>query len=641
MMRLFKQPIRLRVLKIPLGLQFIAPIFLGAGLIAMVTSMVWFGGKRESLAAYAESNLLRFAIRFASARAQEPSPVAVVSVTDSDFLSVAHAPHQILRDAHIDEYAKILESIAAYKPKLVVVSWLGNAQPMTSEYLRPLTDVIDRLGIADKVILAVHYLAIGSVPDDMVRKYQIAEARDCYYEINAFCTWNPAWTWMPQKIANIFWLNQAPWTLSTNLPHIFQNFILNLPDLRTIPHFNFLDFRPPVMAEIQPNAVVFIGNDVSQDVQFRNNKDLLQKTFVASQALTRSLLTDGVPFHLFWAGLAQMFIEGKTVAVVPEWICICALFLMCSAIVASIHYLRGMALGPFLFCALSLPLINALGVKYARVYMPIVPIVASGLAMFIAATFFSIALNSYRKWRYLAVASQADETSDIKENFISLISHNLNTPVAQLLGLLDILIQGKSAGSKHLESAKANLEYMRLTVRAVLDTSSIIQNQSHKITGTIRRFWEDFLNCESSLLARLGVVIDVTPPIDDDLTGEIWFYRYTFDKELFNPTLLYLCALLHVERGVQNLNVNLTPANPEPADPKGLIVRISWPKEQNLASPNLVNKDFSTDFIVKALSRYLALSQEKGNMSISIDELGATLTLPDLYTTKPTDQIQY
>lgn len=608
------------------GVRLAAPILLGAALIGIVISTVWFGGKRESLAAYAEANLLRFALKAAVQPARSDSRVVVISVKDSDLQTLQRAPHQLLRDAHIEEYASIVERVAAHNPELIVVSWLGNAQPLTAEYLRPLTDTVDRLGIASKTILAVHFFATGSVPEELTRKYQMAEARDCYYEVNSFCTWNPEWTWMPQRIADAFWREKARWALSTNLPHTLPNFVLNLPEPGSLPTFSFLDFRPPVTAQIGENSAVFIGNDATQDLQFRNNKDLLQKTYVAASPSTRNLLSDGIPFHVFWAGLAEMFINGDTVSVVPEWLCLVALIAICASILVSIHHLNGMALGPFLLCAISLPLLNAVALRYGKLYMPVVPIIAAGFAIFIAATFISVAAYSYRRWRFLAAEANAARTADIKENFISLISHNLNTPIAQLRGLLDVLIQREADASGQLPKALLYLEYMRVTVRAVLNTSVLGQNPESIVPGTVRQFWLKFMENEQIFLGRLGIEIEVDPKLDDEDNGEIWYYRYSLDTQVCYAALLYSIIFAHVKYGAQRLSLKLAPLKDEPAAPQGLVIRVEW----NPVSKQLP-VEFSLAFIGFAMSRYLETAAETRGITAQFESSALVLTLPDAY----------
>ena len=118
---------------------------------------MYFGGPREGLVASGESAMITQALRFNGAPAGESGQAVVaISVTDDDLSTLEHAPHRQLHDAHLKEYAKILERVAAQDPEWVVVSWLNFAHPTSPEYLKPLTDVIDRLNLKTKVTLAVN-----------------------------------------------------------------------------------------------------------------------------------------------------------------------------------------------------------------------------------------------------------------------------------------------------------------------------------------------------------------------------------------------------------------------------------------------------------------------------------------------------
>jgi hypothetical protein len=611
--------------RIPTGFRFVAPILLGGCVIGIIASAMWLGGKRESLAAYAEARLLQLAVKFSSEPAQLPSPIVVVSAVDSDLASLSEAPHSLLRDAHITEYAELLEKVNASNPKLIVLSWLSNAHPLTADYLRPLTDTIDRLGISSKTILAIHFFSAGVVPEELTRKYQISEARDCYYDINTFCTLNPEWTWMPQRMADLFWAKRKPWTVSTNLPHTLPNFVLNLPDLNSIPKHTFMDFKTSTTKHLPADSVVFIGNDITQDFQFRSNKDLLQKTFVAAQSRTRSLLSDGVPFHVFWAGMVQMFIENKMVAVVPAWISNFFVIGMCLIIVISIKRLKGLALGPFMLCALGLPLMNAISLKYLQVYLPVVNIISAGFAMFIAATFISVSVYSYQRSRASALEGLAAETADIKTNFISLISHNLNTPIAQLRGLLDVLaMRHPLEKNGPLESALILLEYMRLTVRAVLDTSMLLETPSVNTPSAVSNLWNAFLDWDELFFKRIGVKCTLTPAVDDDGDGEIWYYKFTLDVHSSCKTLTYLILFIHLNFRVRNLEVRLIAKNPEPANPLGLIIEFHYDQAQDVLKP-----PFLPAFALKALRRYLDTAMITRDYAIVIDRNSARIGLRD------------
>ena len=188
--------------RIPNWARLLFPLILGSLLILIVVKIMYFGGKRESLAAQSESAIIRWALAYAAEPTLSANKVVTISVTDDDLPALERAPHPQLIDAHIREYAAVLEQVAASQPDWIVVSWLTYAHPITQEYLQPLTDVIDRLQLRSKTTLAVNLYASGTIAPEFMSAYNIVEARDCYYEINAFCTVAPDWSWMPQQIIN-------------------------------------------------------------------------------------------------------------------------------------------------------------------------------------------------------------------------------------------------------------------------------------------------------------------------------------------------------------------------------------------------------------------------------------------------------
>jgi hypothetical protein len=588
-------------IRVHYSLRFIAPITIGALLIWIAISTIRYGGKRESLGAFAESSLLGYALSENSYAPTHGDDVITISVKDSDLATIRPAPHQSLKDAHIDEYAQVLERIALHNPRYIVISWLSQAHPFSANYLRPLTDVIDKTGLASKTVLAISSAYIASIPEDLSRRYQFAEARDCYYEVNVFCTINPDWTWMPQQLVKAFWPVQKPWTVSLNLPHTLPNFVLHLPDPKKIQQLSFLDFRPPVTAEIKENAVIFIGNDSNQDLHYRNNKEVLQKTFVASSHDRSTLMSDGIPYHVFWASMSMMFLDQRQIEVAPVWLCNTILAVMLIAILAAIRVFRGLALGPFLICAISLPLANVIGVKYAQLYVPVVPIITGGFAIFVAAAFFSVAAHSYTKWRLEALGQTAQSTSDIKENFISLISHNLNTPIAQLRGLIDILIRqnASSDAQPHLTQALRHLEIMRIVVKAVLETNSLNKSNEAPTRQTLRQLWSKFEEQEGPFLRRMGLTVTANPPQDD--SGEVWYYRFGIPETIFRMTLQFAFTILNVDDGKAHFIIEFHCTNDDAGDPGTLSAHISLDDAPGQRSPSL---KVQSDFVKAALSRY-------------------------------------
>ncbi len=633
----------------PNWLRLLSPILLGAILIAIFLQIMLFGGKRENLVSQGESTIIRWSLAFAqdmsgigtNARINDSADdlkkplnarekVVTISVRDSDLDAIEAAPNSQIRDAHIREYAKVLEQVAASNPEWVVISWLTYAHPMTEDYLKPLTSVINRLNLHNKVTLAVNLFAVGTIPTEFLQTYNIVEARDCGYDINLICAVAPSWTWMPQQIINRYFSDSKTGHVSLNLPTLQPSVLLNLPPSSAIVSHSFLDFRPPVMAGIPAGSIVFIGNDALQSLHFRDNKDAIQRTYTASATSHRTLMKDGIPWHVFWAEMATMFIVDNTIAVVPEWVCLMLIAVMTLLMISSIARWGGAALAPFLAVAFGFMVINLFLVSTFKIYLPVILLLVTGAIVFIAATFISVAYSSYSKWSFQAKAHLAESTSDIKQNFIHLISHNLNTPVAQLRGLLEILAS-KDPADRSISKAATFLEFIRLTVRAVLNTTTMAAQELLWDDQSIRNLIHEFMDNENIFFKQTGVELLILPKEDDEDQGEIWFFTCTFDRSIANACLVYASALLALRWNSSQITLHFAPVNNEPGDPQGLVVTLTSTGSKDSAP--LLDSDFATG----ALAGFLEMAVSRGAVKKSENTGSITLFFPP---SPPYDQLQ-
>jgi signal transduction histidine kinase len=604
--------------RVPNWLRLLFPILVGAILIAMFVQVMIFGGKRENLVSQGESTFIRWSLAFAKHlagplnsidesgnRLIAKPQVVTISVRDNDLDTLEAAPNAQLRDAHIREYANVLEQVAASNPSWVVISWLTYAHPMTEDYLKPLTTVINRLNLHGKVTLAVNFFAVGTIPTEFLQTYNLVEARDCGYEINVICALRPDLTWMPQQIMNRFFISPKPWHVSLNLPDVGPNILLNLPPSSSIVSHSFLDFRPPVMAAIAPGSIVFIGNDTLQSLHFRDNKEALQRTYTVNSQSQRTHMKDGIPWHVFWAEMASMFISEDTIAVVPEWAVLALIVAMTLLMIAAIARWGGSALAPFLAMAAGCYGINFFLVSSYKIYLPLTLMLVTEMLVFMAAAFISVAYSSYSKWRFQAEAQLAESTADIKQNFIHLISHNLNTPIAQLRGLLEILSL-KNPDDRAIGKAAISLEIIRLTVRAVLNTTTMAAQELAWEDHSIRNFIHEFLENENIFFRQTGVNVVISPAEADEDHGEIWFYKCAFDHAIASACLVYASALLSLRMNSSQISLNFEPVNYEPADPQGLIVTITSTKSK------AVMPLLDSDFALGAMSTFLEMAASRG-----------------------------
>lgn len=604
-------------------LRFAWPVAAGFLVIWLVIHIMYFGGPRESLAAKAESEIMRFALRNAVyTRHASAKPVVSFSVSNADLEVLAHAPHPALQDAHIQEYAQVIEYSARFKPRWIVASWLTHAHPMTPEYLQPITSTIDRLKLNDRITLAINLFASGSVDNDFARRYNVVEARDCFHDVNLHCSYSPDWSWMPQQI--FFRFLQIPERfMSTNLPHHLPNIMLNLPASKSLLRYRFMDARAPVAGQIPEDAIVFIGNDSAQDVMFRDNKEVLQRTYVAQSNRTRSLQADGIAWHVFWASMSAMLLDQKMIQVAPLWINL----VICILAAILIFALAFRKLGHSMFISLTALvaitlLFNYFSVKSFGFYLPVTPIFLTYFISLTAALFLSVAISNYKKWHLLAIARRAEEAGDLKQNFLQLISHNLNTPIAQLKGLLELIVSGKPENAS-LNQALLLADYVRITSRAALGTSAM----TTQAIGAERRLLKDvldsFLDDEGSFLKRIGAKLLIQSRTDES-DGGVWGHPIAFDSDLFSNALLYTIILITEELPSSEISLSTVslPNTGSSADTIHLALSATRTTEskRDIDPPRFLND---------TLRRYLDTAAAIGRINVKINEHRAILTLRD------------
>jgi hypothetical protein len=260
-----------------------------------------------------------------------------------------------------------------------------------------------------------------------------------------------------------------------------------------------------------------------------------------------------------------------------------------------------------------------LSVNYLRLYIPVMDLIIAGLIVFTAATFISVALSSYRKWRLTAQEDLAVATADIKENFIHLISHNLNTPIAQLRGLMDIIASTNEDNSP-LHEASTKLEYVRIITQCVLNTSSLPGLKQQQGIQHARALFAEFMEQETAFFRRTNTSITLTPSFNSEDRGEIWFYKFNLDRNLAKAIILNSAIMITLRERATKVRIDVSAINDEPADPRGMRVHIS--AETTSTNAHLMD----AEFCITALQRYLTITEELTMVSVEPVHDGLILT---------------
>ncbi len=110
--------------------------------------------------------------------------------------------------------------------------------------------------------------------------------------------------------------------------------------------------------------------------------------------------------------------------------------------------------------------------------------IAALAAAAIAILLHHILILPMRRWSALQTSLQTEESLDVQRNFISLLSLNLNTPIAKLLGILQILVETNQAPSKlfvPLQRCLGRALRIQFYSKSTLQTSSLYHHDHKSI----------------------------------------------------------------------------------------------------------------------------------------------------------------
>lgn len=534
-----------------------------------LTYLIYNGQKHRRLASQMEEKFIGFSLRVASPRPiKHKNQIVTISLKEEDLKYLPHIIKKDFTDVTPEIYASILQKLIEMKAKYIVVSWRLNFDSDHESWL-PLEQVLANAPPSTKIVFAVPAILKKFIPDFLLRYGTVVENETCQSNTQLICMYGAHWDdWIIQTIANDFWLDRDLKTsehmISFNLPRMLPSYLLYL---NSTEDFESLTFSQLLFLNSQnknwQDKAVFIGNALWQGKPGMSKSQDIQKVATALTPSHADIRTQGTPFNEFWAQIAQLFIDQDLVTIVPYKWSLTIAILFASIIVFFLNIFGPpVALGLFLSCTALSPLLNALFIRFWHFYLPLFDLTYAGLWSFIILTFAKLSLESFRAWQLNVQQHHDRETADSKSNFISLISHNLNTPVAKMLGLLDLLIQ-MPIDAEMKEDTKIvirEITRIQICIRAVLVATSIDDNRLNNESMTGDMIVKEFSKLMQNPLKRLGLKVTI------ELTAascDLAYIPMRFDKRALCTVLGALAILLNDSKDEGNCQLKLTIAEYE------------------------------------------------------------------------------
>jgi signal transduction histidine kinase len=553
-------------------LDIVYPLVLGALLFSALTYVVYTGKRQWRLSLQGERRLIEASLTLAAgAPPSGRRDVLVVNATPVELGRVSRAPRGQNPDASAEAYAGVVDRLASGGIPVIVVRWDPDAHPTDFGYYASLISVLKKHKSTTKIYLATSAAAFAGFPESLkeVAIQAVDDACEDPEQIQSVCPYLPDYKdWAIQAaLADLSGEGAAPsgsrlteplparrpveeW-VSSDLLYTVPSYILNLSAPDSIPYTTFGALLEVPQAPLAPPLagyrIAFVGADQAGAVSASGDSSVVRRVRTVYDPEGIDISVAGTALHVFWAQIAQMYVDGTVVRIptLPTILGTAAAFAL--AILLLMWWVGGpFALGFFLLAAFTAPWANAQAIRHGAFYLPVFDCYYFGLSSFIIGGFGKLSITAFQRWRLEAVRRLHAQVADLKGNFISLLSHNLNTPVAKMQGMLALLAHQAPVDSswrKEVAVGEAYVAQLEYCIRAVLITAAIDEGGLHPTSRAVDALAKEFQASVTPSLGRLRLKVTVeTPTVSDD---ELRYLPLAFDIRSLNAALGSLAALFH------------------------------------------------------------------------------------------------
>lgn len=500
------------------------PLVLSFLLFWSLSYLLYSGQKHRRVSSQIETRLLYWSLWYAGPRDLESvSPFLTVSLMESDFSTLSQINIHEHRDTNLINYAFLLNKLLELGVHTIFIHWQPDAFPEGSHYA-PFYHLIEKAhSLGSRLYFVVHPTLYTSLPYTFRTKARLLEADPCDSSLQIFCVYDSVWNkWVMQKISKLYWNKRTSSQLfepiSLNLPPQSEAYLLYYNRYEDFIDLSFRDILEMDASDILRHKeffkgkTIFVGNSLVQGRSGMMKSSDINRVKTVLNPLHSSARRTGTPLHKFWAQHAQMFLNNALIGVVPQWVSIALALSLAITIIMILTKLGALySLIAFLLLCCVGPAFNILGIRYFQIYVPIFDALYACFLSFLLATFAKLSIESFYHWR-LRFQQKADfELLSAKNHFISLLSHNLNTPVAKMQGILSAVEPYAPTAelAQDLQRSQSLITMIQLSIRSVLVTTALEEQELNHEALVFSDFLRSFHENMSKSLSRLGIQMKI------------------------------------------------------------------------------------------------------------------------------------
>ncbi len=519
------------------------PIALGMMLFGSIYYIVYGGRESSRLSLLAERFLLETTFSLTPLRELTyPGRVLTVSGNVFEINKVAHSHNGTTPDLPIDYYQKIIESLVDIGVKNIIVIWRSENHPQSGSYYRDLRHYLA------KVRGQVEIAFVTNIDEPQGIKLYVGDVATIFdnlpcanteqEEVQTFCPILPqSGDWIAQwMLSHLYgrgthevdslgaglgrpspwrWPSVVPSWKTRYIPSTVEGYMTFLVHPHQIPDLSFSDALLLTPGKISVPEFAFVGLDLTGSVapSSRPGMPIAIKTPYQDRSLRNtSFKLGGVPLHQYWANMGQTMLEGRLPRVASPLMVWSLNGVFAGVIVFLMFRYGGVSASVcFMLWCLAAPIINIGFLNFLMFYLPIFSSYYVGLSILIMSGFARLSLTTLARWRAEEISASHLQAADLKGNFISLLSHNLNTPIAKMQGLIELLVLEKALDPKHLSCAEFYISQIQLVIRSVLIATTLEEGAAKETPRNLGLIMDEFKATYGVLMRQIGIRVHDHP----------------------------------------------------------------------------------------------------------------------------------
>jgi signal transduction histidine kinase len=302
-----------------------------------------------------------------------------------------------------------------------------------------------------------------------------------------------------------------------------QTFI-NFHTTKNFPVFSFEDIvEDKVDLRSLNDKIVIVGTDTG-----KSPKDYLATPY--SRETEKMITTTELQ-----ANILQTLIDNNSPVKVPEPVNIAVTFLISILTVYVV-----LALKPsqgLWIVGVTLLTISVVGTLLLALFGIWIDLAHPFLAIFLCYYFFipyRLIIENRRSWEYIQKNKLLQQVEELKTNFISMMSHDLKTPIARIQGMTEVILQDvvtlSSVQREAIDTIKGSSDDLLRFINSILQYGRIESQgvELHKQSKDINQLLQDVIRKHDFLakVKRIKIKTEFEPmfplPVDVDLMKQVF-----------------------------------------------------------------------------------------------------------------------